>query len=149
MEAFLTQITKWITSQGPKQETRSMPWAWVAGLAIAAVAAITVSIAYWKQRKIGKELAKLKHERDVRLRIKEDLDTITRTIRSATKAALLRKEAAKNILEITKFDALITQSEELAIRKQNEIDNLKNWRDVDRFLSEPRDDSSSGTSDRN
>lgn len=132
---FVEKIANWAKSQGEKQEDRSSPWAWVVGLVVAAIAAVAIGYAGYKQRKKGKELAKLKHEKDVAEKLKEERKIIDATTSSATLGAKMRKDI--EILD----DKLSSLNEEIkAVEDEQEttnetINKLSNWRDVDKFLN--------------
>lgn len=132
----LEKISNWATGQGAKQGERSRPWAWVTGLVVAAVAAIALGVAHWRQRKIGKELAKLKHEKDLEQRTKENLVAIEAVNITSTLSARLRKEIVAIEVKIAGIDAMLDDVEKEREIKNDQIEKLSNWRDVDRFLGD-------------
>ena len=132
---LVDKLTVWVKGQGGKQQERRAPWSWVAGLAVAAVAMLAVGFMYWRAWRQGKELAKLKHERDVTKQTAARAELADRvTIREEEANKLLEEvvEADRRIVEI---DRNLRETADAKTRTDEDIDALKNWRDVDRYLS--------------
>ena len=131
----LSKVTEWVSNQGKAQTERSSPASWVMGLLVAAVAMIGLGIAYWRARKQGKEIAKLKHEKDVAARDKEQADLAHKITKSSVRAAKLRAKGRRAEITIEEVDRKLKEIEENATSTRSQIDALKNWDDVDRYLS--------------
>lgn len=130
----LDKLTGWVKGQGEKQQKRKAPWAWVTTLVVGAVALFAVGFMYWRSWKQGRELAKLKHKRDVaeqekkRTSVSEAIAVTDKKIRTHSLEA---ERAKKRVDELDKDLGKITNESN---ETREKIDALKNWRDVDRYL---------------
>jgi septal ring factor EnvC (AmiA/AmiB activator) len=134
------KLTEWVKGQGGKQQKRGKPWSWIAGLVVAAIAMLTIGIMYWRAWRQGKELAKLKHERDVAEQNKARAEVEDRVARNEEEAKKLLEEAAAADKRAAAIDAKLKEAADAKTKTDEDIDALKNWRDVDRYLSGGSDD---------
>jgi len=141
----LDSVNKWVKDQGKKQESRSTPMAWVTSLIVGAVALLAVGFMYWRSWKQGRELAKLKHEKDV---------AVQGEIRAKAQSALdeNNKAAAVHSLSVQKSKQLVEKLEgdlkaieARKVKTDAEINALKSWDDVDRYLESGDDPDPPGT----
>ena len=131
----LDKIVNWVKSQGEQQTDREKPWKWITGFVVAAVAMFGIGLAYWRARKQGKELAKLKHEKDVTEREIELGKLANQVARSQARTAILRERGKRAEERITEIDENLKEKMNATTRITQNIHALKNWDDVDRYLS--------------
>ena len=137
----LDKLTSWVKGQGEKQQNRKAPWAWVTTLIVGAVALLAVGFMYYRSWKQGRELAKLKHERDVR-----EEEAVQAKV--AEGMAVTDRQIAEHKVEVRRTESRLERLDQELEKITNEatatrfvIDALKNWDDVDRYLSSGSDDS--------
>lgn len=133
VKGILDKLVDWTKGQGEKQSKRSNPWGWVTGLLVSAVALFTAGFLAWRARKQGKELAKLKHEKDVAEQKKITSEASSKTIKNQVKAATLRADAVEAIEKIKELDKQIEEIEARRTKHEKQIDAVKNWDDVARL----------------
>jgi len=107
---------------------------WVYGLVAIVLVVVAVAGLSWYINKRGRELAKLKHEKDVRL---EEAKQAT----AAAKALKIKKQKDAKLAEAKKAraEAAKLRKEMKVLDKQNEeahniINALKDWDDVEKFI---------------
>jgi len=108
---------------------------WIAGLVGATLALIAIAVLYWRLRASGKELAKLRHERDVAreraVQAKTDMMVAENT--SQVAEALARAEAASEEVAVIRHH--IQETVEAQRTAHALIDSLKSWEDIERYLN--------------
>lgn len=130
---FIQKIVKWTEGHGSQQATRSTPWRWVVGLLVGAAAALFVGFLYYRAWKKGRELAKLKHEKDV-LETKQKMAIINEkmsTNQHEMDLALIDFKHAK--LATVKLEEKMRAVEADHKKSMEAVDALKTWDDVDRY----------------
>ncbi len=135
-KVMLNQLESWVKSQGEKQQKRGKSWSWVSGLLVAAIAMLAIGFAYFRAWKQGRELAKLKHEKDVakqELEVKKVTDLVTEREKTQAKKWVVIREAEDKIVAI---DAALKVLDEKKAETHATIDAMRNWDDVDRYLFE-------------
>lgn len=146
IKSFIDKLKNWILNNGVTQQTRTATSSWIMGIAVAAVSAVVLAYYYYMASKKGKEIAKLKHESDVNK--EKALQIVENTKINATKeeiqAAL--EEIHKHEEIIKETDVKIKEWELAHANIEQEINAIKNWDDVDIYLSKH---SSSGDSKGN
>jgi hypothetical protein len=135
-KTIVDKLSGWIKGQGDKQSKRKSPWKWVTGLLVGAVALFTIGFMYWRAWKQGRELAKLKHQRDVADEEKKQAKITEAMAANDAKASLHSLEAKKAELKVEKIDMELRNIEHDKRITNSEIGNLKNWRDIDGYLSD-------------
>jgi YesN/AraC family two-component response regulator len=140
IESPLDKITGWVKHQGEKQQKRKVPWNWVTGLIVGAVALLAVGFMYWRSWKQGRELAKLKHERDVTEQEKAQAKVSEAMAVNQRRALKHKMEAERLKIYIETINEDLGKITNETTETNKKIDSLKNWRDVDRYL----DDADSG-----
>ena len=110
----------------------------LAGLVVGVVSLVTLALLAWQARRKGRELAKLKHERD---RLKHE-EIRSRMAAEALKDKVLidkhievYKALKEEISLLAVKVAEIDQQEQEALEK---IDAIKNWEEVDSYLGSDR-----------
>lgn len=131
----LDKLIDWVRAQGQSQQQASGSWKWITGLLVTAVALFSIGIMYWRAHKQGKEIAELKHERD----LAAQRARIAKFEEKAAKATVwrdtIRRRALKAVAQVKSLDAEIKELENVNSETKKTIDDLKNWRDVDRYES--------------
>ena len=128
-------LRDWIKNQGKANSNRDGLWKWLSGLMVSAIAMLTIGMMYWRARKQGKQLAKLLHERDLAEEIVNRgkvLDFVSRNEIEAEKRRATTKEAK---IVIDEIDKTIMEIKNNATKTKTDIQNLKNWRDFDNFVT--------------
>lgn len=122
------------TISSSKRST-SMTAKGVLGLIGALVAVVAITVLYFRMRKQGAALAKLKHERDAAKERETRLAVAAKTVENTA----LRKELlAKAGVYETTVASLNERIEEVVVANADahaKIDALKTWGDVDAYLS--------------
>lgn len=136
----LDKITGWVKGQGEKQQDRKAPWNWITGLIVGVVALVAVGLMYWRSWKQGRELAKLKHERDVNEQERERAEVTKAMAINQKKIHTHSIEVQKAKNRIREIDEFIDEEEDKKAETCEKINALKNWRDLDRYLSIGSDD---------
>jgi hypothetical protein len=131
---MLDKLADWVKGQGEPQQERARPVSWVTGLVIAAIAMMAIAFFYWRSWRQGKKLAKLLHEKDVleQKAIQAEIDSKIK--KTNIEAARRRRAASEAWVKAKELDEQIRAATERKTRTTEEIDALKNWRDVDRYL---------------
>lgn len=132
---MLDRLADWVKNQGSKQQDRPQPWSWVTGLLVAAIAMLAIGFFYWRSWRQGKKIAKLLHEKDVQEQ-EAAKAKVDRSVRETNiEAARRRKRASEAYLRAQELDRKVKEASDHRTKTAEEIDALKNWRDVDRYLS--------------
>jgi uncharacterized protein HemX len=141
LEKVIDAVEKAVKDKSPKKEKKSTPWGWLTGIFVAAIGMILIAgLSWWLSRK-GRELAKLKHERDVR-EAQAHVDKINAHIeKNADKTNQLVLRAAKKKIEAEIIDRDVKELEKAEKAIKDQIDAIKDWDGVDRFLAGDSGDS--------
>ena len=138
LELLKETVSGWIVKQKQTKSTQKAPYRWVAGLVVGVVSLVTLALLAWQARRKGRELAKLKHERD---RLKHE-EIRSRMAAEALKDKVLidkhievYKALKEEISLLAVKVAEIDQQEQEALEK---IDAIKNWEEVDSYLGSDR-----------
>lgn len=134
MKTVLDQLATWVKDQGTAQKERSGAGGWLAGLGVAVVALIGIALLYWRDWNKGKELAKLQHEKDVALQEAKRAEALSRIKENENKIEELHARSDFYKARIVDIDKQIKTVDAVKAGAINDIDHLKNWRDVDRYL---------------
>lgn len=126
----------WVKGQSETQQDRKGPWAWIAGLVVTLVSMAGLAFMAYREWKQGKEIAKLKHERDVAEEVKHRGEMAKQVTKNEVRAAVLRKKGRDAEEKIKELDEQLKGLEENATKNNQEIDALRNWRDVDLWLAQ-------------
>lgn len=124
-----------VSEQSEKQEDRRGSWGWITGLAVTVVAIIGAAFVAYRSWKQGKELAKLKHEKDVAEAEKHRGEVASMVTSSEVRAAVWRKKGSEAEERLKKIDENLKGLEKDATRTQQELEALKNWRDLDQWAA--------------
>jgi septal ring factor EnvC (AmiA/AmiB activator) len=131
---FVEKLATWVKSQGYLQKERAGTRGWLVGLGIATVAFLGIAALLWRQRMAGAALAKLQHERDVAAQEAKRAEAQVHIRENERKIEELQAKANDARARIVDIDAKITQVDHQRSKAIDDIDDLKNWRDVDRYL---------------
>lgn len=132
---MLQKIVDWVDSQGKKQPERNRVWRWVLGLGIGAIVLFFLTYMAWRAYKQGRELAKLKHERDVNVQrqIKAEKDAL---LEANTEKIDKHAETLVHLRNENKqIDAAIQAIEEEYLSTKERINALQTWDDIDKYLA--------------
>lgn len=138
LDKVVAAVTDAVKDKEPK-EKKTSPWGWVSGLIVAAVGMILLAgLSWWLNRK-GRELAKLKHARDVQ-EAKAHIDKVNANLATnADEASRLIVRSAKASIKAGLIDKQVKEVERAAKAVKDKIDAIENWDGVDRFLARRSD----------
>jgi len=128
----LDQLGSWVKSQG-KKTTGAKGWLW--GLLVGAIALATVAFFYYRAWQRGKELAKLKHARDVQQQEqqRENIDMQLAADEAQKKRLLGQAELREKAISAINDEIQAVQARKE--RDAKDIDAIRSWRDFDRHIS--------------
>lgn len=117
--------------QGEKKSSKG----WIFAVIAAILAAVAIAILYWRLRRRGKELAKLKHERDVTAELEIQAQVAAEVAENSAQV-----EAALERVDEANLDLAIIEQEIRDVEARQEhtagvIHALRTWEDVDRYLN--------------
>jgi uncharacterized protein HemX len=135
VKAFVEKLADWVKSQGPKQQSRSGTSGLIVGALVAGVAMLTLAFMQWRSWRQGQKLAALEHERDVQNQKAEMAKALAKVKDNEAAITDLTYEAAKADERIAAIDAEMKQTDDAKVRTLDEIEKIKSWRDVDRYLA--------------
>jgi len=121
-------------AQPAPARTPASPWNWVVGLIVAAVVLIGLSILSWYLWSKGKELAKLRHEKDVAEMEKHTAEVQAELTVLEDKREDLQTKALECESKITELSIMIEKTEAERQAAHAKIDTLTSWDDVDRMV---------------
>jgi len=140
IKTTLDSVLKWIeekkhaAKEPLAQTSTAKPWGWVLGLIAAVLVFVALAFAAWQAWKKGREIAKLKHERDKRL--EED-----RQAKVNAELAKLESERTRYKLEsedikedIKEIDKTLEDMEKARLAIHEKIKNVTKWEDIDEII---------------
>lgn len=133
-------VSGWIVDQKKTQAKRSAPWKWIIGAFVGVVTLITMALLHWQAVRKGREVAKLKHKQDVAQQkvLRSQLAIKTDALKAETDAYL---DTVKDLR--IQYGLLGVRAEEVEEEKKKaleKINAIKNWQDVDKYLTDERAD---------
>jgi hypothetical protein len=124
------------TPAQPQGRTPASPWNWVVGLIVVAVVFVGLAfLAYYLWSK-GKELAKLRHEKDVAEEAKHQAEVQSKLTVLEEKRTSLEVEARIQDSKIEQLRLSIQRAEAERQAAHAKLDTLTSWDDVDRLIKE-------------
>jgi len=145
---WVHKLVGWLQGQGKEQKDRTGIQGWMIGVGLAALALFGFAALYIKQYLAGMERAKLEHERDVQIEEAKRTKIAAQIIANEANAAELHKKADEARARVDAIDVKLKDADTKVARTINAIDDLKNWRDVDRYINgsnSPPDKTDRGT----
>ena len=135
LDKVIEVVGEAVKDKTPKEEKKVSPWGWVSGLVVAAIGMLLLAgLSWWLNRK-GRELAKLKHERDV-LKARAHIDQVNANLATNNdEASRLVVRSAKASIKAGIIDEQVKEVERAAKAVKDKIDAIENWDGVDRFLA--------------
>lgn len=130
----LDKLSDLVKNQGEKQQDRSGLVKLLAGIGIGLLAIGTIAFLYYRLWKQSRELAKLRHERDLaaerinQAKLKKEVEGINKSI----KVIDLATDKAQK--ELKKLDDELLKTEIKTNETKKTIDDISNWRDLDNYL---------------
>lgn len=131
---ILTSIKDWFVAKGESKNTsNSSTYKWLISLFVGALSLIGLAYAAWVQYKQGKELAKLKHEKDLaeQVLIREKLDA--RVNVEEDKSKDLEQKVKLSEIKLIEIDHNLTKAKDDHEQISNEIKAIDNWDAADSF----------------
>ena len=138
----LKGLAGWV--QGKKAEAvptaakAGSPWGWVVGLVVSAVVFLVlafVGFALWRK---GRELAKLKHEKDVAEEKKKQAEVDQAADKLMVRKAALGKEIEELTDEIETAQKAISLIESDREKLHEKINKITNWDDLDVYMGDDK-----------
>lgn len=130
LEPTVKVITTSKESTGPKK--------WVLALVGVALSGLLIASLYFILRRKGKELAKLKHDRDLAAAKAESLELAAKTSKNTAIASKLLDNADRLRQEIQGLHEQMDVLESERKETHEKIDALRTWDDLDRYLDSGR-----------
>jgi uncharacterized membrane protein YebE (DUF533 family) len=130
----LDQLIGWVKTQGTQQKDRSGISGWLVGGAVTVAALGCIAWLYYRNWQQSKQLAQLEYDRDVHEQ--ESKRAVVQKALAANEedASKHRQAIVAAEIEIATIDAAAKLVDDARAKTLDEIDNIKNWRDVDRYL---------------
>jgi len=124
------------TPAQPQGRTPSSPWNWVVGLIIAAVVFSGLAFLAWYLWSKGKELAKLRHEKEVAEEAKHQAEVQSKLTVLEDKRQALELEAHQAEGKIETLRMAIQRAEAERQAAHARLDTITSWDDVDKLIKE-------------
>ena len=128
LQSILTSIKDWFVSKGEsKNSSGSTTYKWLIGLFVGALSLLGLAYAVWVQYKQGKELAKLKHEKDLaEEKLKQDEFNKKVAVHDLD-IVESNKNIADSKKEIEELEVKLKKAEEDNKRISDEINAINDW----------------------
>jgi septal ring factor EnvC (AmiA/AmiB activator) len=127
----ITGLLGWVQQKKEESQEKKEPWGWVTALLVTILAFFALALAAYDAWKKGREIAKLKHELDVKEEEKTQAE-ISAAIARQDQIQKAQKELAANLekqIEKTKSQIEVVEQERKDIHVK--IDKITNWSDLD------------------
>jgi len=129
-----SQLVDLVKSQRKRQTKAGKGTSWIWALFAAAVGFAVVAFLYYRAWAKGKELAKLKHARDVTEQDVLQKQAMDAVVANEEETQRLLAEAAKQERDIKVLDAVIAEETAKKDEYVKSIEKIRNWRDFDDFV---------------
>lgn len=104
---------------------------WIGTLVIIAVVLVGIAVWSWISYRQGRELAKLRHEKETQRILAEKAVADAKVVANDAAIAAAKKEAEKVAEHLEIIEADIRAEEERHAADLRAIDRIRSWRDVD------------------
>lgn len=134
LKKYLTKLKDWLTAKGEsKNSSSSSIYKWVLGIVVGAISLLGLAYAAYVQYKQGKELAKLKHEKDLAAeKLKQD-ELKAKIATHELDIVESLKNIADSKQELKDLEEKLKKAEEDNKRISDEINAIDNWAAADEF----------------
>ena len=135
IKALGSKAVAWTADKGDKRKDSGTSWKLISGLAVSAIVFFMIAYFSFRAWRTGRKLAKALHERDV---AKEDLRSAeTRKVREnlEEKIAEAEQDAKEAFLDAREAGRKVVRYEEELEIEREKINAIKNWKDIDRYLT--------------
>jgi len=116
----------------------SKPWGWIVGLIIAVIVFIGLALLAWYLWSKGRELAKLKHERDLNIEKKKQLEVDAQIETEEAKVKEVQKELEELDKKIKTSENKILEIEAARKCAKERINEISSWDDLEKYMGEPK-----------
>lgn len=113
-----------------KQPTKGGGKSWLGTLVIIAVVLVGVAVWAWISFSRGRELAKLRHEKNKAKILKEQTELFVKLNENDERVAEAQKSLDKIAIKLKAVDASIKAEEERYAADMRAIDSIRSWRDA-------------------
>lgn len=137
---FEQKVTAWIAGQGQKQEERSSVWKWIVSAIVGVLALGAIAWLYFKLWRQSKELAQLRHDRDVAAEKVVRAEVESKIVDNLEAYRVARADAFTAHHQVETLKNAIDRVEVEHKQVREAVDALQNWDDVDRYLGKPPGD---------
>ena len=140
IEKTLDGILGWVQekkalAEDPKTvTTKSSPWGWVVGLGVAVLVFFALAFLAWRAWSKGREIAKLKHEMDVKKEeeTKAKINSLLEANKQQRKQLESKATSLASAVERIKGELKVAEDERKLAHET--INKITSWEDVDSIL---------------
>ena len=143
-----SRIIKWLWKKSASQKGRSGISKWAVGLGVGLVIVIALSFIFYKYNKMGKKIAKLKHERDLAEEKEHALNLKLDIEENDEEIANLLEDIDKYNKKIIEITYTLEELEEKRLLEGLKIDAIENWEEMDNYIKRVNDLSTNKDSKR-
>lgn len=154
----LDGILGWVQKKKAQAEdpqtnvTKKTPWGWVVGLVVAVLIFFALAFLAWRAWKKGREIAKLKHELDLKKEEERKVKINAQLEKNNKERRKLESRAVSLTASVDKIKADLHRAEEERRLAHKTIDEITSWEDVDKIVGksnaeEPNSESSDPDTD--
>lgn len=118
-----------------RQMTQSTTKGWIFAIIAVILSTVAIAVLYWKLRARGRELARLKHERDLEKEYEIQARVDAEVAESIAQAEDALERAEESAHRVEDLEDQITEVHEQRVRTLSVINALDTWEDVERYLS--------------
>ena len=139
----LDGILGWVQKKKAEAEspatntTKASPWGWVVGLVVAVLIFFALAFLAWRAWSKGREIAKLKHELDLRKEEEEKAKVNAALEANNKKRRTLESKAASLTTTVARIKEDIKRAEDERTLAHSTIDEITSWEDVNKIVGEP------------
>lgn len=143
IEKTLGGILGWVQKKKAEAEdpnttaTKSSPWGWVVGLVVAVLIFFALAFLAWRAWSKGREIAKLKHELDLRKEEEEKAKANAELEQNKKSRRVLESRATSVTAAVEKIKEDIKKAEGERKLAHETIDEITSWEDVNKIVGEP------------
>lgn len=143
VEKTLDGILGWVQEKKAEAEdpktttTKSTPWGWVVGLVVAVLIFCALAFLAWRAWSKGREIAKLKHELDVKKEEERKAKINAELEKNKKQRKQLESKAVSITATVGKIKDEIKEAEDERRLAHKTIDEITSWEDVDKIVGEP------------
>lgn len=130
-----TKSVKWLFDLGKKKSKQSAPWKWITTLLGFAVMLFFIGWTSYRSHKKARELAKLKHEKDVAKEEKNQIKLNKIIDKNQNNIDDNNKKLKDINIEIENIETELNNVTKEFLIEEEKINAIENWKDLDRYIN--------------